>query len=43
MPRSVICQLCATEIETVAMLRTHLMTRLHLEREKQIGFVVDLS
>ncbi|XP_031619138.1 probable ATP-dependent RNA helicase spindle-E [Contarinia nasturtii] len=39
MPRAVICQLCATDIDNVTMLRAHLMTRLHIEREKQIGFV----
>lgn len=38
MPRSVTCQLCSTEIENVAILRTHLLTRLHLDREKEIGF-----
>ncbi|XP_055295310.1 probable ATP-dependent RNA helicase spindle-E [Sitodiplosis mosellana] len=36
MPRPVTCQLCATEIENVTMLRTHLMTRLHLQREQQL-------
>lgn len=38
MSRPVTCELCKTTIENVAVMRTHLMSRLHLEREKQIGF-----
>lgn len=38
MPRSVRCQLCETDIENVIMLRSHLMTRLHLKREQEVGF-----
>lgn len=38
MSRPVTCELCQTDIENVAVMRTHLMSRLHLEREKQIGF-----
>ncbi|XP_031618969.1 probable ATP-dependent RNA helicase spindle-E [Contarinia nasturtii] len=38
MPRATMCELCATQIENVTMLRTHLMTRLHLTREDEIGF-----
>lgn len=38
MSRPIMCQLCGTEIENVNILRTHLMTRLHLDREKEIGF-----
>lgn len=38
MPRPITCELCKTVIENVAVMRTHLMSRLHLERENQIGF-----
>lgn len=38
LPRSTFCQLCATEIENLDILRTHLLTRLHMDREKEIGF-----
>lgn len=38
MPRSVRCQLCETDIENVIMLRSHLMTRLHLKREQEVGY-----
>lgn len=39
MLRPATCQLCQIEIENVIILRTHLMSRLHLDREKQVGFV----
>lgn len=39
MQRPIMCELCKTELENVAILRTHLMSRLHMEREKQICFV----
>lgn len=38
MLRPMMCQLCQIEIENVSILRTHLMSRLHLDREKQVGF-----
>lgn len=41
MTRPITCELCKTPIENVAVMRTHLMSRLHLEREKQIGFQPD--
>lgn len=41
MTRPVTCELCKTVIENVAVMRTHLMSRLHLEREKQIGFTLN--
>lgn len=39
MPRPIMCKLCSTDIENVAMMRIHLITRLHLEREKQVGYL----
>lgn len=32
------CRLCAVHIENVIILRIHLMSRLHKQREKMIGF-----
>lgn len=39
MTRPVTCELCKIDIENVAILRTHLMSRLHEDREKQVGFM----
>lgn len=38
LPRPVLCQLCAQELETIPTLRIHLISRLHSDREKQIGY-----
>lgn len=33
-----ICRLCNVNIDNVTILRVHLMSRLHQDREKRIGF-----
>lgn len=33
-----VCRLCNANIDNVTILRVHLMSRLHQDREKRIGF-----
>lgn len=33
-----VCRLCNESLESVAELRLHLLTQLHRDREKQIGY-----
>lgn len=40
MTRPVTCELCRMDIENAVVMRTHVMSKLHLDREQQIGFEI---